>query len=348
MKKRLLLLTDYRGYFYSSTRAWDECMKIDRICEFLSGAGYAVEVKQFADVDFREENLAGVPVLYQSSEDPSLLYQSYIEDVLLGLSLAGALLIPRFSLFRAHQNKVFAEFLRDQSASDAVRNLSARAYGTAEEFLSRLERHKQPAVFKPAAGAMSSGVQLAKTNNEKRKSARDVSRSGSWLDHLKDIVKKRIREPRHLKSNHRNKFVVQDFVMGLENDFKVLVYGEKYYVVKRRNRPGDFRASGSGLFEHAVQVPEGLLDTAREIFMSFDCPFISLDLGFDGKLYRLFEFQFLMFGNVSLEKSTVSFQRSGNSWKAVEEVPDLEREFSASVVRYLESRKDTNARSVSI
>lgn len=338
MIKRILLLTDYRGYFYSSTRAWDECMRIDRIQGFLTEAGYAVEVKQFADVDFRRDDLDGLPVLYQSSEDPSLLYKGYIEDVLLGLVLSGAFLIPRFSLFRAHQNKVFAEILRDLSPSDAVRSLSAKAYGTREEFLARLGRHGQPVVIKPAAGAMSQGVQLAESEEEKRKVVRSVSRSGSWFDRLKDVVKKRIRETRHLKSSHRNKFVVQDFISGLENDFKVLVYGDKYYVVKRRNRPGDFRASGSGLFEHAVQVPDGLLDAAREIFTSFDCPFISLDLGFDGESYRLFEMQFLMFGNVSLEKSTVFFQNSGGIWKAVEEAPDLEREFSAAVVRHLKSR----------
>jgi len=338
MNKRILLLSDYRDYFYSSTRAWDEPMRTERIKGFLTDAGYAVEMKQFADVDFRRDDLKGLPVLYQSSEDPSLLYKGYIEDVLLGLTLSGAFLIPRFSLFRAHQNKVFMEILRDHSSSDLVRNLSAKGYGTMEEFLRRMDRHSLPSVLKPAEGAMSSGIRLATTDAQKRQAARDVSRSGSWLEGLKDVVKKKVREPRHLKSNHRNKFVVQDFVAGLENDFKVLVYGEKYYVLKRSNRPGDFRASGSGRFEYLSEIPGGLLDAAREMYESFECPFISLDVGFDGQSYRLLEFQFVMFGNVTLEKSTFSYQKSGTVWKTVQEVPDLEREFSASVVRYLENR----------
>ena len=338
MSKRILLLSDYRDYFYSSTRAWDEPLRTELIRGFLSDAGYALEMKQFADVDFRRDELKGLPVLYQSSEDPSLLYKSYVEDVLLGLVLSGAFLIPRFSLFRAHQNKVFMEILREHSSSDLVRNLSAKGYGTLEEFLGRMNRHTLPVVVKPAEGAMSSGVRLATSDAEKRRAARDVSRSGSWRDYLKDVVKKKIRDARHLKSNHRNKFVVQDFVAGLENDFKVLVYGEKYYVLKRANRPGDFRASGSGRFEYLSEIPGGLLDAAKEMYDSFDCPFISLDVGFDGKSYRLLEFQFVMFGNVTLEKSTFSYQKSGTQWKAVHEAPDLEREFSASVVRYLENR----------
>lgn len=86
-------------------------------------------------------------------------------------------------------------------------------------------------------------------------------------------------------------------------------------------------------------------DFAREIFTSFDCPFISLDIGLDGRAYRLLELQFVMFGNFTLERSTKSFQKSGGTWKAIAEVPDLERGFSASVVRYLESHKNANTRS---
>jgi len=47
---------------------------------------------------------------------------------------------------------------------------------------------------------------------------------------------------------HRSKFIVQEFIPDLSNDWKVLVFWDKYYVLRRKNRPNDFRASGSGLF----------------------------------------------------------------------------------------------------
>ena len=104
-------------------------------------------------------------------------------------------------------------------------------------------------------------------------------------------------------SVHRHKFVIQNFVNGLGNDWKVLVYGEKFFVVRRPNRANDFRASGSGKpkykFGKNAEVPDGMLDFAYKVYTYYNVPMISLDIAYkDGEFY-LIEMQFVAFGNTT-------------------------------------------------
>ena len=99
-----------------------------------------------------------------------------------------------------------------------------------------------------------------------------------------DVIKEHIKRWRRRKmgyvpySMHRQKFLVQEFIPGLQGDFKVLVYWDRYYVVSRNNRPGDFRASGSGLLTWPEDPPGGLLEYAQRVFNHFRVPMISLDI----------------------------------------------------------------------
>ncbi|MDG4758929.1 hypothetical protein [Micromonospora sp. WMMD710] len=94
---RILILTDYRGTFYSTARTRHGLctMDVDRITTYLRGAGLEPEVVRFADLDLNED-LYGVPVLYTSSEDHGLHYKSWIEDLVLALETAGAQVIPGY------------------------------------------------------------------------------------------------------------------------------------------------------------------------------------------------------------------------------------------------------------
>jgi len=53
--------------------------------------------------------------------------------------------------------------------------------------------------------------------------------------------------------------------------------------------------------------------------------------------YYIIEFQFISFGNYTLERSKYYYKKTyQNGWMKIEETPDLEREFAASVVQYIE------------
>lgn len=102
------MLVDYRGAFYSSSFNIKQLcsMNVEEIRRRFREAGYDLRIKQFSDVDFRKDDFKNQFVLYQSSEDPGSMYKGYIEDILLGLRLQGAILIPQFEYFRASQQSV--------------------------------------------------------------------------------------------------------------------------------------------------------------------------------------------------------------------------------------------------
>jgi hypothetical protein len=139
------------------------------------------------------------------------------------------------------------------------------------------------------------------------------------------------------ESLYRKKFIVQEFIPGLKNDWKVLIYGPKYYVLKRMNRRKDFRASGSGFFQFSKDLPEGLLDHARLIFETLNIPNLSFDIATDGKQFYILEFQGVYFGNTTLVKSEWYFLKYNDRWIVVNEKSDLEKEYVNSIVTWIAS-----------
>ncbi len=336
-QRDILLLTDYRGHFYESVRSRGANLDLERMKMYFSDMGYTSKVMQFGDIEFNNNNYNGYPVLYQSSEDPGLLYKDYIEDILLGLSLQGARLIPDFPKFRAHHNKVFMEVLRSINGHLSASGISSKQYGTFEDFARDIELQPKKLVMKPAGGARSCGVRLTDGHKAQLRYARKLSSSFDTIEWLKVLVNSIIRKNYSKKSLHRRKFVVQEFLSGLGGDYKIVIYGKKYYVLERKNRKNDFRASGSGNFSFPVFPPDELLNFSYDLFAGFNVPFLSMDIAKFENRYVLLEFQFLSFGNYTLERSEFYFTRNVDSgWTKVEETPDLEREFVSSVVRYLE------------
>ncbi len=272
------LLTDYKGHFGSKHAAVPYRSGFDRdlLARSFARHGWRADFVSFCDVDFRAGDWQHRPVLYTSAEDHALHYKAFIEDIVLGLEAAGARVIPPFQLLRAHHNKVFMEILRDLRNPGKGSGLAARSFGTLEEFRRRLAEISLPAVVKPAAGAMGKSVILCRNPEELLRGAARVSSSRHLPTDLWDLGRRVRRKGYRRESLHRRRFVVQPFLPGLGSDWKVLVYGRKYYVLLRRARTGDFRASGSGRFEFVREVPSQVLDFASAVFASFDVPQVSL------------------------------------------------------------------------
>lgn len=333
--KKILILVDYNDYFYSSAVRKIFTMDVEKVKSFLEEDGYTVEVRNFCDINFRKDDFEGVYVLYTSQEDPDLKYKSFIEDIILGLKEKGAILIPDFKYFRAHHNKVFMEILRDISTEESIKNISSQCFGTKEEFDKVKNNISWPKVLKSSEGSTSLGVSLVNEKNVDQK-VKKTAFSFTFLPHIKDFIKKLIKRPRYPLSFYRNKFLVQNYVEGLSGDFKVLIYGDKYYILRRENRENDFRASGSGKFSWPESVSESLLNYAQKIYCSFNVPFISLDIGVKNKEYFLIEFQFVMFGTYTLEASDFFYTKHKDEWKKWNEISDLENVFAYSLKKHIE------------
>jgi glutathione synthase/RimK-type ligase-like ATP-grasp enzyme len=330
----MFLLTDYRGQFYSSTRARGAAFDLDSLRAALNRLGYDTIILRYADLNLRVQDFAGEHVLYQSSEDPGLLYKEYIEDLLLGLKMQGANLIPDFEYFRAHHNKTFMEVLRDVALPAEIGGRHSQSFGTLEDFMSRRNEVKLPAVIKPSAGSKGHGVAIAKDASSLLRRAKRLARSNSlhnlwWRGlHLFD-ARGFLR-----MSNHRRKFLVQEYVPTLRGDYKVVIYWDRYFVLYRHNRSGSPTASGSGRLSRPYP-PQMVLDFAESVMRSFSTPFMALDIGHTFDRCHLFEFQFVCFGQRTVEDAQCYYERQGGHWAQVSSQPVVEQEFARSVDLYV-------------
>lgn len=338
MGHSILLLTDYKGFFGSKQKSsiYRGGMDVDRLITLFTQNGYSVTKRKFSEINIDDLKLKKPFILYTSSEDNQGLYKSFIEDIVFNLESLGLHVIPSFSMLKAHNNKVAMEILRDRSDSDFFGTIKSHFFGTLQELISESGKLSYPVVIKPASGAMSRGVAKADNPNELIRYAKKVSRSFNLKHDLKDLLRKvKYGSRYHKESFFRSKFIVQNFIPGLENDWKVLVYGNKCFVLYRGNRERDFRASGSGKFVFMKDLPDGLLDFAFEIKNHFKVPNISLDIGFDGNNFHLIEFQFLYFGTTTIEKSPFWFEKFDDSWKLNEGESNLEGVYVESIVEFL-------------
>ena len=137
------------------------------------------------------------------------------------------------------------------------------------------------------------------------------------------------------ESQYRKKFIIQNFVPNLTYDWKVLIFDNKYYVLKRSTRKNDFRSSGSGIRQYDERPPSLLLDFAEKIINAFNVPNISIDIAFDGNIFYMFEVQFVYFGSFTIDFSQNYFQRIDNNWILKNSKSVLEEEYAKSIVSFI-------------
>ena len=335
--KKVFFVTDYKGQFgsrYHST-PYRGGMDRDLLSRHMAERGYeAVFIKPLKEETARYDLTAQV-VVFGSHQDQGLHYKRYLEDLAVALDAAGLTVCPSPLLIRAHENKVFFEMMRQTSGIQEIRKPRSWWYGSLDEFMAAAAGLPYPVLIKRPEGSMSRGVSLARSENEAKKITRRVMKTPFLRGKLRDTVR-RFRHSNYVaESWHRGKVVVQEFIPGLKNDYKILVFGAKYYVLYRKVKEGDFRASGQGLLEYRREFPEGLLDFAEKCFGAFRAPQASLDIGYDGSRYYLFEAQYVCFGTYTIENSSFYFTRNEEGWTCVDGSSCLEEEYAESLARFL-------------
>jgi glutathione synthase/RimK-type ligase-like ATP-grasp enzyme len=193
-------------------------------------------------------------------------------------------------------------------------------------------------VIKSSRGAMSSGVELSKDKKDLIEKIKKISSTKDFFIDLKDKLRAVNHKGYIRNSTYQGKFIIQNFIPNLTNDWKIIIFGERYYVVYRGTKENDFRASGSGklLLNDELILPDGILDFTKKIFDSFKVPRLSLDVMFDGKKFHVVEFQFVSFGTSAHSKSDSYFKLINFKWERVYEKLDLEEIYVDSIVKFLE------------
>lgn len=335
--KQIIALSDYKGFF--GTKHYAEVyrggMSKKTLKDEFSRKGYEVSFVSAYEAQFIDVH--NIPVIYTSREDPDYRYKGYIEDIVFGLELRGAKTIPPFKILRATNNKVLMEQLRRMCLPEKF-HVNTKYFGTHEDLVSVISDIEYPVIIKTADGAVSKGVYKANDQQSLLAISKRISRSISYKEELRDYIREFKHKGFSGESKNRKKFILQEYISSVPNDWKVLVYYNKYFVLRRQNRPGDFRASGSGLFSFDDAVDPRLLEAGMEIREALDIPMISLDLALkDGKVV-LFEFQGVHFGTSTLEKSPYYYVKSNGNWQQVTGKSFIEEIYTSAIVGFLENK----------
>ncbi len=336
--KKIFFITDYKGYFGSKYYAYPYRGGMDKalLTGFLRERGYEALFVSAVREELEKHDLSSGVIIFGSHQDHGLYYKGYLEDLAVALEASGYSVCPSPTLIRAHENKVFFEMLRHFRTDAPFRQVRSWWYGSYEEFREAAGEMPYPLIIKSPDGSMSRGVSLARNRREAEKTARKKMRTASIRPAIRDIARQ-LRHRNYVRESwKRKKIVVQEFIPGLKNDYKVLVYGNKYYVLFRKIREGDFRASGQGLLEYRRELPDGLLDFAEKCFNAFNAPQASFDIGNDGTEFYLFEAQYVCFGTYTIENSPYFFTKGSGGWDCIERKSGLEEEFAESLAWYLE------------
>jgi glutathione synthase/RimK-type ligase-like ATP-grasp enzyme len=337
--KKLFVLTDYNGRFGSKWDAIPYNSGFDKISllKYFSEGDFQleyVEMSKAVNLNCIENSL----FLYTSSEDVGYHYKAYIEDVVLFLQESGGKMIPNYNYLRANNNKSFMELLRKKLGSKWGDQLKSWSFGTLEEMKTSLTEFNYPIVIKTAAGAMSRGVSLANNEAELIKKAKAISRTKHIFQDIKDYLRPYKHKGYKTNSLYRNKFIIQSFIPNLKNDWKILIYGDKYFVLTRGVAKNDFRASGSHtnyLAGSKALLPIGLLDYAKKVFDAMNTPQLSIDIVNDGNNFHLIEFQAIYFGTSTINMSDVYFVKKTEKWTPVKITESIEQIYAESVKQYL-------------
>jgi glutathione synthase/RimK-type ligase-like ATP-grasp enzyme len=319
-----------------------ESLDVETIAEHLRRHGHVAEIINHAALIRLEPDLVrDAVVIYASAQYPE--YYQYIEHCLLYAEVCGGRLLPNYLCFRAHENKFVQELIKKKLG---LRAPVSRLFGTMDEIVGALDTVEFPAVLKYPQGFGGSSVSRVDSAEQlmtelRTKMIDTVIRPVGLRRAITE--RRRYHQRTRLYTNRyplrTKRFILQQFLPGLDSDWKVLVFGNRLFCLKRYVRRGDFRASGSGNFTFDETPPPALLDFASAVLKAIDSPWASLDIvEADGKHYLL-EFQCVHFGLYTLMRNTCYYYFDGRTWQK-QAVANAEAEpyFGEAAVEYLAAR----------
>jgi glutathione synthase/RimK-type ligase-like ATP-grasp enzyme len=345
-KQKIYILTGNNFFFGQTRKPWVS-MNVDKIINVIKNNDFPVEKYTFHEIVNGKKTIENGIVFYTFSQ--KLNSRNYIKDVVRFLDSNNNILIPSYDLLLCHENKGYQELFKKRLNLDSLKYF----YFSNINELSGYEINF-PIVLKSVD--TSNGKFVFKINNEvelKQKIEQLVRQN--FFTKMDLIRRKYFRKNKSYEyypkySNRKDylqyrdyilkehNFILQEFIPGLKCDYRVLVVSDKFYVMKRLTREGDFRASGTKIQEYDIAVEDNLLNYAKEISAKFDTPFISLDIGLYENKYYLFEYQALHFGINVVVKTRGYYQLKNGNWKFIESDPLIEEVIGNGLVDYINNQ----------
>lgn len=340
---KLVALTDYKGRFGSKHFDHPYRSGMDKKKLQTAFLSFGVELL-FMPMSSAWSFAANESMyfVYTSSEDDGYLYKSFIEDIVFGLVQRGHIAVPGIAQLKANNNKGVMEFLRQETRDEKLNTISTQFFGTIEELKSAMPRFSYPVVIKKAAGASGRGVFKANNPEALLKAAKAVAASKSFFLDFKDWLRSKRHKGYQLDSRFRNKFIIQNFIPDLINDWKVYWFnGELYIFYRPIFAHRDFIASGGGydnyIYGEEAYKPDGFFQFVEHVMSFFKVPHASMDIAFDGQQFHLLEIQFVYFGTAGIPYSKGYYKKVEDLWEFVPDKREIEAVYAKSVATFLKN-----------
>lgn len=326
--RKILFVTLPGGHFWSYGPAWSN-VDMASILDRFRGMGYvatAVEVTNLLQENLAKDDL----VVYTSSDNPEL--RQYVKDI---IYIASKIchVIPGYEGLLAHENKGFQQIFRRYRGFGALEG----EYGVNQDLLNA----NLPYVFKTIGGAGSSGVELVNSPDDiarlKKKHFSGASVKRRLVNTYRRLVLSSEDFARYSKRRAAyTASIRQNFVPNLDCDYKVLVFGERLFVLRRGVRGGDFRASGSGRFSFS-SPPASVLEFGANVHACLNSPYSSLDVAVsDEGIPSLLEYQCVSFGPYTVINSPGYYFRDDGGWRYQKINTTLEEAIVHAIENFLE------------
>jgi len=346
MKKKIVILTGNKIFFGQTRKPWVS-MNVAKMEKIFQEHGFKVERYSFHQIVNRQDRIKDSVIFYTFSQ--KMNRRSYIIDLIHYLDDGSNIFIPSSELLQCHENKGYQELYKKKIN---FTSLKAFYFSSVEEI-----QHYDiifPVVLKTVDTSNGKGVFLVQNYRQLVKHIQHFERQG-MLTKIDLVRRKYFRRKKFYKEypdyNNRidyfeyrdyilkeKNFILQEFIPDLKSDHRVLVLYDKYYVMKRFTREGDFRASGTKIQDYNVEFDLDLMNYAKEVYDQFDTPFLSMDIGIHQKKYSLFEFQAVHFGLNVFVKTKGYYTLDNGDWKFIEAKSTIEKEMAEALIKYIQLR----------
>lgn len=343
---QLYLITGYKNFYGQSRKPW---VSIDTLAfmKYLQQAGISVNKVDWHDLASGSFHPRDSLILYTFSQIAHI--RAWLKDQMSILASQNRIL-PSLPLLLAHENKGYAQLYLQKLGIDAPQSWYLCHPDDIPAQIS------YPVVLKSISGSNGKGVFLCESKQELLSRIEGLSPAFSPFIKLDHLRRRYLRNKRRYEgySNFEAQsdadawleymrpgvaFILQQYIPGLDSDYRVIAIGERFYLMMRRAKKGDFRASGTKDFDFDASPPQGLLDYAEGIYQQMDTPFLSMDIGYrDGKCY-LFEYQASHYGTGAIVRSKGYYQKASVAWEFVKGESILEQVLALGLAEYLRGAK---------
>lgn len=330
--KKIIFLTNYTNIIPQRNHE-TEGLKLDDISKVLENYGFStteISINAFISYLSKNESIKGVFFYYASSQYP--IYKSFIQDVLVQITLRGGILLPELRHFIAHENKNFQEL---EKIRLGIKSPYGIPVGTYEEGVEILSTVSYPTVIKKSTGFRSRNVRLAHNPAEGKKILSKLLEYNFKFDtDSLYYLYRRLKNKKHYPKRF-GKVIIQEFIPDLTHDWKILVVGNRVIGGKRYVRKNDFRASGSKLYEMDEDPPNNVLDFALKCKKLLKCPNVSMDISEHKGDLHLLEYQTMHFAILGGDPDYY-FELEGGIWKKVRIEHEMDHYIAIGIGEYIQ------------